>query len=129
MKKMHWLLLILFLFLTSPSHAGFLSAIIKTVIKVSDNVVPNASKVITAEPYMVPWVASRVARDKLICKTYKREVNTNEAYIYEDMNTNSNIIGKLDFKEKACISESKNEWFKTRYGWVLTSNFKLKPER
>ena len=120
---MHWLLLFLTLFLTSPSHAGLLTAVIKAVIKVSDNVLPKASKAITSEPY-IPWLSSRVARDKLICKTYKREVKTNETYIYENMNTNSDIIGQLDFKENVCISESRNEWFKTKYGWVLISNFK-----
>ena len=120
---MHWLLLILTLFLTSPSHAGLLSAIIEAVIKVSDNVLSKTSKAITSEQY-IPYVASRAARDKLICKTYKREVKTNETYIYENMNTNSDIIGQLDFKENVCISESRNEWFKTKYGWVLISNFK-----
>jgi len=78
-----------------------------------------------SDPDIIPWVSARVVREKFICKTYKREVKTNEAYIYEKTRTNSSLLGKFYFKEKVCISESKNEWLKTRYGWVLTSNFKL----
>ena len=38
-----------------------------------------------SDPDIIPWVSARVVREKFICKTYKREVKTNEAYIYENV--------------------------------------------
>ena len=108
----HFILLVIFIFL------------IYSLFLISKLIILRIKNKYFSDPDIIPWVSARVARDKFICKTYTREVNTNEAYIYEKMSVKSNLIGKFNFKEKVCISESKNEWFKTRYGWVLISNFK-----
>ena len=108
----HFIILVIFIFL------------IYLLFLISKLIILRIKNKHFSDPDIIPWVSARIAREKFTCKTYKREVNTNEAYIYEKMSVKSSLIGKFNFKEKVCISESKNEWFKTRYGWVLTSNFK-----
>lgn len=130
MKNKFLIFFIIFFSFINIAHSGPVGKIIQLFVKNADNIAPKTGKIVKESDTIISEgaqhylpIANRTLRETFKCNKFELKVTSENAYVHNKANIKSNVLGRLEYNENVCIENQNNEWYKTKFGWVMTKNF------